>query len=146
MTDPRHFDGQTFSMPRDGARLSKQWEAVRDYMQDGRWRTLREISEALGYPESSISARLRDLRKPRFGCHVVERDYVASGLHRYRLLPPEGDALKVEEQRPVVSPGSVAPDWDALQAGALFDTTRTFDELCPPKRPGSAIYGDEEAA
>jgi hypothetical protein len=42
-------------------------------MADRRWRTLKEISDALEYrgAQSAISARLRDLRKERFGAYVV---------------------------------------------------------------------------
>jgi hypothetical protein len=67
--------------------------AVAALMLDGRWRTLRQISDATGSPEASVSARLRDMRKPRFGLSTVERERMGDdGLHRYRLLA--SDALK----------------------------------------------------
>jgi len=36
-------------------------------MIDGTWRSLSDIREALGYPEASISAQLRHLKKGKFG-------------------------------------------------------------------------------
>jgi uncharacterized membrane protein len=51
----------------------------------GDWWTLAELARATGYPEASISARLRDLRKPKFGGYTVERQYVERGLFRYRV-------------------------------------------------------------
>jgi len=56
-------------------------------MSDGLWHTLAEMSSRLGFPEASVSARLRDLRKDKFGGRVVERRYVLNGLWEYRLLP-----------------------------------------------------------
>jgi hypothetical protein len=80
------FDGQTFEQARDGARLSGQLTAVRAIMADGIWRSLPELRARTGYPEASISARLRDLRKPRFGGHTVERRRGGPGLFEYRLF------------------------------------------------------------
>lgn len=80
------FDGNTYDHERDCARLSKQLLAVINVMKDGRWRTLPELAHATESPEASVSARLRDLRKPRFGGHTVERQYVRKGLFQYRLI------------------------------------------------------------
>src|SRR5579864_4988484 len=56
----------------DGARLNRQRERIRDWMlARNDWKTLAEIRLALDYPESSISAQLRHLRKMRFGSHRV---------------------------------------------------------------------------
>jgi hypothetical protein len=81
------FDGETYERARDRERLTHQLVRVRTLMSDGEWRSLAEISESLGDPESSVSARLRDLRKPKFGALRVERRYVADGLWEYRVLP-----------------------------------------------------------
>ena len=78
-------DGETFNYARDARRLAGQHARVLAFMRDGWWHTLAEISERTGDPEASVSARLRDLRKPRFGSHVIEREYVQRGLWRYRL-------------------------------------------------------------
>src|SRR5688572_20716591 len=78
-------DGATYVHTRDARRLAGQHARVVAFMKDGGWHTLSEIAEATGDPEASVSARLRDLRKPRFGSYVVEREYVERGLFRYRL-------------------------------------------------------------
>ncbi len=84
------FDGATLEPARDQARLAHQLLRVKAAIQDGRWRTLGQLVEITGAPEASVSARLRDLRKPRFGGYVIERRFVARGLHEYRLaLAPE---------------------------------------------------------
>jgi hypothetical protein len=80
------FGGPTFDAERDGSRLMRQLGLVRELMVDSQWRTLAEIGATTGQPEASVSARLRDLRKPRFGGHTVERRYAGQGLWEYRLL------------------------------------------------------------
>lgn len=79
-------DGETFDRKRDGKRLNAQAAAVFSYMQHGQWRTLADIATATGHPEASVSARLRDLRKPSLGGYTVERRYIANGLWQYRLV------------------------------------------------------------
>lgn len=81
------FGGATYDHARDSVRLSKQWRDVWRYASDGEWYTLRGLAALTGHPEASISARLRDLRKPRFGGHTVERQYVEGGLWMYRVTP-----------------------------------------------------------
>ena len=77
--------GETFDRARDGARLNGQSQDVYRFMSDGKWHTLAEISEATGHPEASVSARIRDLRKPSLGGFTVEREFVRRGLWRYRV-------------------------------------------------------------
>jgi len=71
----------------DGARLDKQRTAIYGYMLDSDWHTLAEISASLGYPEASVSAQIRHLRKPQFGGHQVEkrRHPVGDGRWQYQL-------------------------------------------------------------
>lgn len=80
------FDGATYDHARDGARLNDQTRLVFALMQDGRFRTLATIATGTGAPEASVSARLRDLRKARFGGHTVNREYLGNGLYQYQLL------------------------------------------------------------
>ena len=85
------FDGETFEPRLDLARLGGQMKRVYLVMADGAWRTLEEISVVIGAPEASISARLRDLRKERFGSHTIERrrrGEASKGLFEYRLASP----------------------------------------------------------
>ena len=77
------FDGKTYE-PSDGPRLGVQLAQVAALMRDGQWRTLYEIAHATGCPTQSVSARLRDLRKPRYGSHPVERRRVSAGVFQYR--------------------------------------------------------------
>ena len=81
------FDGPDLTAS-DAVRLSGQLERVRNQMADGRWYTLSCLSVLVNGSEAGISARLRDMRKPRFGSHTIERERVApgSGLYRYRLV------------------------------------------------------------
>ena len=81
-------DGKTYEPEHDRQRLNGQAGRVYDTMQDGAWRTLAEIGEITGDPQQSISARLRDFRKAKFGGLAVERrrrgDPV-DGLFEYRV-------------------------------------------------------------
>ena len=81
----RYFDGATYEHERDGGRLSAQYAKVFSLMSDGRWRSLAEIARETGCPEASVSARLRDMRKPRFGAHTVNRSYAGDGLFIYQV-------------------------------------------------------------
>ncbi len=65
------FDGETYVRPLDQVRLNAQLQRVFDVLKEGRWLTLREISDRTGDPEASISARIRDLRKDKFGAYPV---------------------------------------------------------------------------
>lgn len=80
-------DGETFVRERDRVRLNNQAYRVWKSMRPGGWMTLRDIAKFTGDPEASISARIRDLRKPEFGGHTIETRYVSRGLHKYRLVP-----------------------------------------------------------
>lgn len=80
------FDGETYDPERDEQRLTKQAQSVWDLMSDGKWRSLDQIAYTTRHPEASVSARLRDFRKPRFGGHTVERKYLGSGLYVYRVV------------------------------------------------------------
>ena len=84
---PMDFDGATYTPARDQMRLTAQALRVWTLMLDGRWRTLHDIAELTNDPEASVSARLRDFRKARFGSHTIERRYVRRGLYEYRLVP-----------------------------------------------------------
>lgn len=84
-----HRDGDTYEEEFDFDRLNAQAKRVYLVMKDSEWRTLSEISSYTGDPEASISARLRDLRKARFGSFVVERRRRnENGWYEYRVLRP----------------------------------------------------------
>ena len=87
--DGLHIDGSTYEPVHDEVRLGKQALAVFELMRDGNWRTLREITEAIGGgSEAGVSARLRDFRKDKFGGHVVNRrrrGEAANGVFEYQV-------------------------------------------------------------
>lgn len=88
------FDGATIDEKRDTPRLSGQMADIYNLMSDGHYRTLHAICERVGASEAGASARLRDLRKPKFGGHTVHRRHICNGLHEYRLeLNKQGAAL-----------------------------------------------------
>ena len=82
---PTLFDGVTINDERDNGRLQAQLTEVRLLVTNMGWWTLGEIARATGYPEASVSARLRDLRKAKFGSFNVERKYVERGIWAYRV-------------------------------------------------------------
>jgi hypothetical protein len=63
-------------------RPQRQHRRVLAVLRDGRWHTLAEISRLTGYPEASVSARIRDFRKADFGSHVVEKRPKRRALHK----------------------------------------------------------------
>jgi hypothetical protein len=90
------FDGHAYEAEHDQQRLSSQYDRVFSIMTDGMWRTYNEIEILTRDPQCSISACLRNMRKPRFGGHTVERQARGDredGLFEYRLIvndiPPE---------------------------------------------------------
>lgn len=83
------FDGVTFEPEFDTDRLTGQLGRVYHLMKDRQWRTLEEIQIEVSGSQAGISARLRDLRKARFGGFEVERQRRGDpkqGLFEYRLL------------------------------------------------------------
>ena len=93
------FDGRTFEPAKDLARLKSQQGDVARAMADGRWHSLSELSERTGHPEASVSARLRDLRKPRWGSNLIQRQRRSKGLWEYRLLKAESETAEPWWQR-----------------------------------------------
>lgn len=90
------FGGATYDEHDDGARLASLLDRVRELMDDGKWRTLREIVVEVGGSEGGVSARLRDMRKAQFGGVEVERRRrgdPANGLHEYRVPPGQREVF-----------------------------------------------------
>ena len=80
-----YFDGSTYDAELDEVRLTKLMLRVYRSVKDGHWTTLSALSQATGGTEASVSARLRDLRKARFGAHSIDRRRVRGGLYEYRM-------------------------------------------------------------
>lgn len=94
--------GPSYSGSLDAKRLSTQQDRLRVFMLQNsatnRWLTLAEIRSGLEsrwiakFPEASISAQLRHLRKIAFGSHRLEkrrRGTAAAGIYEYLLSEPE---------------------------------------------------------
>lgn len=85
------FDGKTYVSERDHERLSSQLMRVLQVMQDGQWRTLSEIADITRSPQASVSARIRDLRKEKFGAFRVNRRHLSKGLFQYQIERKDDD-------------------------------------------------------
>ena len=97
----RVFRGPGYSADLDRKRLSTQIERLRMYMLGAGWRTVTEIRSALEekfaptiFPENSIAAQLRNLRKSPY-CYKLEkrrrgRDHAAhcAGIWEFHLVTP----------------------------------------------------------
>jgi len=84
-----HFDGADYQPKKDYARLTTQLGKIHYFMSDGKWHKLSDISKGTGAPEASVSAQLRNLRKVRFGSHIIKPKRSGSygkGLYEYRLV------------------------------------------------------------
>lgn len=80
------FDGKTFDKRLDQDRLSKQMRAVIELMSDGKPRSLESIAFNCDIPQQSASARLRDLRKDRYGNQEIKRTRISAGQNYYQWI------------------------------------------------------------
>ena len=85
---PLHFDGETYSAAEDGERLATQLRRVYQAFRSGEWWTLARLAKYVGGSEAGVSARIRDLRKERFGGHLIDRRRIpdSRGLWEYRMV------------------------------------------------------------
>ena len=81
-----NFDGETYDEELDGERMTTQLELVREIMSDQGWHRILEVANRVDCSESGAAARIRDLRKEKFGSWEIVRRRVAhgNGLHEYR--------------------------------------------------------------
>lgn len=100
------FGGSTYDSELDQYRLGTQLQYVWVYMQDERWHYPEELEENVPtgrfdadgverhFRWASISARLRDFRKPENGGHNIERKRIAAGgSWKYRLVREDDDTV-----------------------------------------------------
>jgi hypothetical protein len=94
---PGPINSPAYERPIDDSRILPQRERVLQFMlriaeinRGAKWLTLREVSDALGFPEASISARFRDFRKNKFGAYEVDRRrrVEQKGTWEYRVTRP----------------------------------------------------------
>lgn len=79
--------GPAYDEAIDGARIGKQMTDIRNLMVTGAAYTLAELERRTGYPQSSISAQLRHLRKERFGGYDVQKRRRTEGTWEYYIVP-----------------------------------------------------------
>jgi hypothetical protein len=115
-----NFSGAAYVPSIDKARLSVQISRILTYMLGGEWRTLREARVDLErlyaptlFPEASISANFRNLRKEPYRLTVEKRRRVGvrpgAGVWEYRIE----NAQRAHERAPEairIDAGSSEPD------------------------------------
>lgn len=101
-----HFDGRTYAARDDHARLASQLQRVAHVLVNTDWVTLEEIRRVVdrlagigrdepgGATEAAISARIRDLRKPKFAGVAIDRDRRTGGLWFYRVAHADRERLR----------------------------------------------------
>lgn len=119
------FSGADYRAPRDQDRLSTQLERVKDAMIDGQWRSLEQIADLAQAPQTSVSAQLRNLRKPEFGSWLVDRRHVDRGLYEYRLrAQTQADLFEQKQQKPTRA--EMREGFEQLRAMAKFAKSQGF--------------------
>ena len=99
------FDGATYDRELDHDRLTGQLKRVRDVMSDGRWRSLSALAQEVACSPASASARLRDLRKEKFGAYKIERKRHTDGrTYVYRMVGGKGEGTPAERHTTVTCP------------------------------------------
>lgn len=90
------FDGSTYRPALDRTRLKSQLERVKALLLDGKWHTLTYLAAKVGGTTAGVSARVRDLRKPKHGGFIIYRRLLDPGVYEYRLVnpPKESEQLK----------------------------------------------------
>lgn len=124
--DPANQDGETFDAGVDGVRLNAQTQRIFEAMKDHQWRTLGEIAAITRDGEPSISARLRDLRKEKFGSYEVarrRRGEAKRGLWEFQL--GEKGAGSPHERGPTPPPHEAA-----LRAADVMISYLRHTEIC----------------
>ena len=82
---PTLFDGPTYNEPRDKTRLKRQLDSVRSCLLSGGWWTLAQLSGKAHGSTQSVSARVRDLKKLKFGAYTIDKRHVGDGVWEYRM-------------------------------------------------------------
>ena len=78
-------DGETFDRARDLDRLDNAMGRIYARMKDRNWYTLADLASAGECSEACASARIRDLRKKKFGGFFVDKANCGDGLWKYRF-------------------------------------------------------------
>lgn len=89
------FDGATYNPKNDRVRLSGQLRTMWNIIVDLEVHSVREIGERTGFPEPSISAQFRNLRKEKFGGWYIPRITLDDkrGHYAYQLVLRPGETV-----------------------------------------------------
>lgn len=89
MNQDSFFDGDTYEPLQDKERLETLFERVKSTMAGAQWWTLEELAAQAKGSQASVSARIRDLRKERFGGWEIVRRRLQSapesGVWEYQM-------------------------------------------------------------
>ena len=149
------FDGATFNQARDGERLTSQLQDVIAVMAAGSWWTLAMLAKETRHPEASISARIRDLKKPticaRLGRYFrVESDPPeAGGTWHYRLLPVSTPMHPIEDaMTDSANPSTAAAEAQATPVAEERTRRRNVVSVSIPEKAKALalLLGQEEEA
>ena len=119
---------------KDRERLTGQLERVYEAVKGGRWLTLTGIAARTGDPEASISAQLRNLRKPRFGAYDIRKrragnrfEYTCAGKQSEDAIDDGGgrDVRRRRERLTDMIERVCSRSWTVSQALGLGWDTRS---------------------
>lgn len=108
-----NFSGAVYDKDRDKDRLIKQMQAIRDFMVGTAcWWTVQELESQLTsmhnmpFPQNSIQAQIRNLKKPEGGAYIVEKrrrknqQGEETNLWEFRMSNPDPNAPPPKAKAP----------------------------------------------
>jgi hypothetical protein len=98
--DKRPFGGDQYH-DEDEQKLRRNTDAIRELLvgHPGQWFSVAEIRRACKLsPDTEVTARLRDLRKPRWGAWAIDCERQRDGVYRYRLRVRDSQLVKIEDE------------------------------------------------
>jgi len=63
-----------------------QLQQVKAIMLSKEWVTLYDMAKLIGASDAGISARVRDLKKPQYGRHIIVKRKKSANTYEYRLI------------------------------------------------------------
>ena len=85
-------------------RARDQLFRVWNYLRNHTWVRVPEMAEALGISQTGAASRIRDLRKAKYGGHIVLRRFLGHGIYEFSLgsgaVVPESKDPEVGWDRP----------------------------------------------
>lgn len=89
--NPPEFKGAHIDTAKDSKPLTEQMLRVYNVMKDGKARTVKAIAAITEDSETSVSAQLRNMRKPEYGSMDVRLIPQGNRLYEYRLILEKND-------------------------------------------------------